>query len=215
MTTAFIITLTLLLIAFIAYILKKGELDAVKDDYNELEGLLGKKASIISEREAAIAEKDSLLKKQDATITNLNEKIQTLITEGDETIYKFRSKVDELLVTNEGLKNEIAGLNRKNNEYHSKLKEIETQSGEKDKELARFQAEAKDLRDEYDALQKVYDDLASRLVTVSREMPSSLVSSRKAERLSVSLRQYITETPEGASLQIVAPFHPADTSDEK
>lgn len=215
MTTAFIITLTLLLIAFIAYILKKGELDAVKDDYNELEGLLGKKASIISEREAAIAEKDSLLKKQDAAITNLNEKIQTLITEGDETIYKFRSKVDELLVTNEGLKNEIAGLNRKNNEYHSKLKEIEAQSGEKEKELARFQAEAKDLRDEYDALQKVYDDLASRLVTVSREMPSSLVSSRKAERLSVSLRQYITETPEGASLQIVAPFHPADTSDEK
>lgn len=215
MTTAFIITLTLLLFAFIAYILKKGEFDAVKDDYNELEGLLGKKASIISEREAAIAEKDSLLKKQDAAITNLNEKIQTLITEGDETIYKFRSKVDELLVTNEGLKNEIAGLNRKNNEYHSKLKEIETQSGEKDKELARFQAEAKDLRDEYDALQKVYDDLASRLVTVSREMPSSLVSSRKAERLSVSLRQYITETPEGASLQIVAPFHPADTSDEK
>lgn len=215
MTTAFIITLTFLLIAFIAYILKKGEFDAVKDDYNELEGLLSKKASIISERETAIAEKDSLLKKQDAAITNLNEKIQTLITEGDETIYKFLSKVDELMVTNEGLKNEIAGLNRKNNEYHSKLKEIEAQSGEKDKELARFQAEAKDLRDEYDALQKVYDDLASRLVTVSREMPSGLVSSRKAERLSVSLRQYITETPEGASLQIVAPFHPADTSDEK
>lgn len=215
MTTAFIITLTFLLIAFIAYILKKGELDAVKDDFAQLEELTGKKASIISEREAAIAEKDSLLKKQDAAITNLNEKIQTLITEGDETIYKFRSKVDELLVTNEGLKNEIAGLNRKNNEYHSKLKEIEAQSGEKDKELARFQAEAKDLRGEYDALQKVYDDLASRLVTVSREMPSSLVSSRKAERLSVSLRQYITETPEGASLQIVAPFHPADTSDEK
>ena len=215
MTTAFIITLTLLLIAFIAYILKKGEFDAVKDDYNELEGLLGKKTSIISEQETAIAGKDELLKKQDAAITNLNEKIQILITEGDETIYKFRSKVDELLVTNEGLKNEIAGLNRKNNEYHSKLKEIEAQSGEKEKELARFQAEAKDLRDEYDALQKVYDDLASRLVTVSREMPASLVSSRKAERLSVSLRQYITETPEGASLQIVAPFHPADTSDEK
>lgn len=215
MTTAFIITLALLLFASLAYIIKKGELNAVKDDYNELEGLLGKKTSIISEQETAIAGKDELLKKQDAAITNLNEKIQILITEGDETIYKFRSKVDELLVTNEGLKNEIAGLNRKNNEYHSKLKEIETQSGEKDKELARFQAEAKDLRDEYDALQKVYDDMASRLVTVSREMPSSLVSSRKAERLSVSLRQYITETPEGASLQIVAPFHPADTSDEK
>lgn len=215
MTTAFIITLALLLFASLAYIIKKGELNAVKDDYNELEGLLGKKTSIISEQETAIAGKDELLKKQDAAITNLNEKIQTLITEGDETIGQFRSKVDELLVTNEGLKNEIAGLNRKNNEYHSKLKEIETQSGEKDKELARFQAEVKDLRGEYDALQKVYDDLASRLVTVSREMPSSLVSSRKAERLSVSLRQYITETPEGASLQIVAPFHPADTSDEK
>lgn len=205
MTTAFIITLTLLLFASLAYVIKKGELNAVKDDYNELEGLLSKKASIISEREIAIAGKDELLKKQDAAITNLNEKIQTLITEGDETIYKFRSKVDELLVTNEGLKNEIAGLNRKNNEYHSKLKEIETQSGEKDKELARFQAEAKDLRDEYDALQKVYDDLTSRLVTVYREMPAGLVSSRKAERLSVNLREYITETPTGVSLIIVRP----------
>lgn len=205
MTTAFIITLTLLLFASLAYVIKKGELNAVKNDYNELEGLLSKNASIISEREIAIAGKDELLKKQDAAITNLNEKIQTLITEGDETIYKFRSKVDELLVTNEGLKNEIAGLNRKNNEYHSKLKEIETQSGEKDKELARFQAEAKDLRDEYDALQKVYDDLTSRLVTVYREMPAGLVSSRKAERLSVNLREYITETPTGVSLIIVRP----------
>ena len=222
MTTAFIITLTFLLIAFIAYILKKGELDAVKDDYNELEGLLAKKASTISEKEKAIAEKDSLLKKQDAAITNLNEKVQTLITEGDETINQFRSKVDELLVTNEGLKNEIAGRDRKVSDLQSKISDLQSKlkyaeglHGEKEKELARYQAEAKDLRDEYDALQKVYNDLASRLVTVSREMPSSLVSSRKAERLSVSLRQYITETPEGASLQIVAPFHPADTSDEK
>lgn len=197
MTTAFIITLTLLLVATIAYAVKKGGLNAVKDDFSKLEELTSKK---------------------DAIVTEYGDRIETLsanLKEADDAISQFRSKVDELLVTNEGLKNEIAGLNRKNSSYQSKLKEIEKLKDEQGKELARFQAEAKDLRDEYDALQKVYDDLASRLVTVSREMPAGLVSSRKAERLSVSLRQYITETPEGASLQIVAPFHPSDTSDEK
>lgn len=205
MTTAFIISLVLFLCAFIAFIIKKGELNASEANYHELKSLADQRVATIQEQKEAIDRKSNLLKEQNAAIIKLNEKIQMLITEGDKTVEQFRSKVDELLVTNEGLKNEISGLNRKNGEYQSKLKEAKKFSGEKDKELARFQAEAKDLRDEYDALQKVYDDLTSRLVTVYREMPAGLVSSRKAERLSVNLREYITETPTGVSLIIVRP----------
>ncbi len=204
MTAAFIITLALFLFALMAYIIKKGELNAIKDDFNQLEEITCKKDELVTEYGDRI------------------EKLAANLKEADDSIAQFRSKVDELLVSNEGLKNEIAGRDRKVSDLQSKisdlqskLKYVERLHGEKEKELARYTAEARDLRGEYDALQKVYDELSSRLVTVSREMPVGLVSSRKAERLSVSLRQYITETPEGASLQIVAPFPPADASDEK
>ena len=213
MTTAFIISLVLFLCAFIAFIIKKGELNASEANYHELKSLVDQKVATIQEQKEAIDRKSNLLKEQNAAIIKLNEKVQMLITEGNKTVEQFRSKVDELLVTNEGLKNEISGLNRKNGEYQSKLKEAKKFSDEKDKELARFAAETKDLRKEYDDLKDASENLSSRIITVYRDMPSTLTNSRKAERLSVNLRKYITETPTGVSLQIVVPFPSNERTD--
>lgn len=213
MTTAFIISLVLFLCAFIAFAVKKGELNASEANYHELKRLADQKIATIQEQKETIDRKSNLLKEQNAAIIKLNEKVQMLITEGNETVEQFRSKVDELLVTNEGLKNETAGLNRKISDYQTKLKHAEELSSEKDKEIARFSAETKDLRQEYDILKDASENLSSRIITVYRDMPSTLTNSRKAERLSVNLRKYITETPTGVSLQIVVPFPSNERTD--
>ena len=155
------------------------------DSYKVLEIQCDQMKDALMDKDDRIKEQDDLLSRQDLAITNLNGKITELISTGDEVVNQFREKLDESLQANADLRTQIIA---------------------KDKELEKANA----YREERE---KHFADLEARILVVSRDMPAGLNSSRKAERLSVNLRQYITETPTGASLTIVRPFCSTDSAD--
>lgn len=97
---------------------------------------------------------------------------------------------------------------------------------EQSKELEMFRAESAALLEERNELQDLFDrqaaeagtivkeleDLRSRIQVVSREMPESLVTSRKTERLSVHLHKFITYKDGAASIEVLLPPFSGDTA---
>lgn len=216
-------------VGLIAALVKKARLDCIVADLSRvnknLEGELCSANTVIANgktennnlkyRIKDLTEKVSVLEEKNFKMEIEREELQSELEDYQTALQTSKELYEKALFTNEELKTEILSLNRR-------ASDMAASSSDTEQELARFKAEASALLKERNEIQDLFDRqgrqledvlaelgaFRQRCVTVHRDMPADLVSSRKAEKLSVLLRKYITCDETGASLTVLLPPFP-------